>query len=84
MTLGKIEIMVARKKGDGEDNQLKRQLMEVVVVACIATIVKDSTQSERGGLLVVVWHDCSNGLLFLLSSSLWLQGIWRLDCGILD
>jgi len=28
------------EKGDGEDNQLKRRLMEVVVVACVATILK--------------------------------------------
>nr|POE84293.1 hypothetical protein CFP56_75801 [Quercus suber] len=40
VTLGKTEIMAVQKKGDGEDNQLKRRLMEVAVVACVATVVK--------------------------------------------
>ena len=36
--------------------------------------------------VVACWWWCGTiaALLFLFSLSLWLQGIWRLDCGFLD
>ena len=43
MTLGKIEIVAACNRGDGED-QSKWLFTEVVVVACVATVVKGFNQ----------------------------------------
>ena len=80
-TMGNTEIMATQNRGDGED-QLKQRLMAVVVVAmaCIAIVMKGFDQiwpwAFVGGGVVRQQRWARFSLL-----SLWLQGIWRLDCG---